>query len=495
MSLRQIEYALGTVAVVAILGIIAWVAFTVGTGGAIVDLRTTPPRATAYVDGHFIGTTPVVEKHLAPGKHVLRVTKFGHVSLVREIDLHTGRNTLKFDLTERPGGILDVSTTPSGAEIFVDGEPGGHTPKTIKELSTGGHHVRLTLVNYLDWMKTVNIEEDKTVKLDVKLKTRTEAVYLEAIKASPKDVILHTDLAHYYITRSEWKKAEDAFTTALLLTATVSRSAQYSGKLKREIGNVFSAQFQYADLNRGREVIVNALTRAVKAAPTYLKHYGPAVNYSIQIQRYDKAQEILETGILTFPYNQSWPLTALREQFKGNSDRLLRTLEARIRKSPDDFVSRFQRTALLRQKGKTDEIIGEYPHLIRLAKSTKVKGKLLVELGRLWERKRNYEKAVAAYRRALKTETSKKDAAPIQYNLVRALSRLTNHDRTFAAWKKAVELQENVEVACRWRLEWAKFCIRTKKNKKARAILDEALKLSQDTKTRSLVGELKKTIK
>ena len=493
---RRIEYTVGLVLVVAVLVVIAWAAFTVGTAGAVVELSTTPERASAFVDGHFIGTTPVPEQPLLPGKHVLRVAKFGYVPLLREIDVHTGRNVLSFELAECPGGTLEITSTPPDAEVFVDGESSGRTPRTLRKLSTGGHRVRITLVNYLDWTSTVDIEENRTVKLDVKLNTRTEAVYLEAIRTDPNNVVLQVDLAHYYITRSEWQKAEDAFAKALVLTATVGQSAHYSGQLQQELEKVFKSMFKYEDVARGREVVVNALVRAVREAPKYLTNYSYAVHYSIQANRLDKAQEILETGILTFPYDQNWPLTALRNEFQrqGDGDKLLRTLDQRIKKNPDDFVSRFQRMTLQRQKGGTDEVIDEHDHLVRLANSSAVKSKLLVELGRLWERKREYVKAADAYRKALETETTEKEAAPIQYNLVRALAHLDDHDRTLTAWKEAVRLQENVEVACRWRLEWAQLAVKAEKKDQARSVLDDVLRLSQDPKTRTEAERLRKTL-
>lgn len=495
MKLRQIEYALGIPAVLAVLGIILWIAFTIGAGGAVIVLETTPNRASAYIDGHFVGTTPTTVQRFPPGTHVLRVTKFGHVPLLRELDVRTGKNTLKFNLAELPGGTLDIKSVPPGAEVFVNGESCGHTPRSLTKLGTGGHRVRLSLVNYLDWKKTVNIEENKTVELNVTLRTRTGAHYIDAIKADPKNAVLLVDLAHYYITRSEWKEAEDAFTKALILTATTSPG--YSSRLQQELHKVFGGTFKYDDRKRGQEVIVNSLVRAIKACPNHVRYYSHAVNYNLKRGLTDKAQEILELGILAFPYNRNWTVNALRGRFgrHGNPDRMLRTIEQRLEKNPGDFVSHFQHMTIMRQKGNTDEVIKEYEHLARLAKSARVKAKLLSDMGRMWERKGNYEKAAEAYRRAVKTETSKKEAVPVQYNLVRVLGQLKRREEALAAWEKAVGLQDNVEVACRWRIEWASLAVKMKKHGKARTILGDVLKLSKDENTRSRAREILKEIR
>jgi len=150
---------------------------------------------------------------------------------------------------------------------------------------------------------------------------------------------------------------------------------------------------------------------------------------------------------------------------------------------------------LLRQRGRTDEVIEEYEHLARLARSQEVKAKLLGKLGREWERKDEYAKAAQAYQRAVAAETSKKEKASMQYNLVRALERQKRNGEALAAWEEAVRLQENVELACRWRLDWAQLCIGVGHKDKAHSILNDVLKLSKDDNTRTRAQELLQKMK
>jgi len=493
MSFRHVLYVLAVLVGIGILGVIVWAALAVPLGrGEVVSIETTPPRASAYIDGHFVGTTPATISSCPRGTHVLRVTRFGYASLVRELDVRQGENSFQFNLVELPGGTLTIRSTPPGAGVAVDGEPRGETPLTLKDLGAGGHPVRLTLVNYLDWIGIAEIEEDKTAELNVTLQSRTESHFLEAIKANPKDAGYHVELAHYYVLRGEWQKAEDAFANALILVASEGESAQYMGRVFAEMDKVFMVQFKFDNVRRGQEAVLNAIFRAVKACPKYGSYYAYALHYAAELGMTDKARDVVETGILTFPYNQDWAVQAIHRRFQGegNPERFLARLDALVKANPKDFVAHYQRMVLLRQRGQTDEVIAEYEQLVPLARSPAVASRLLADLGGMYERKSNFEKAAETYKKAVDAEPGKKDKAPIQYNLVRVLARLKKSDEALAAWEKAVEFQDDPELACRWRLEWAQLCIDANQTQKARSVLNDVLKTSKDDRTLNQAKEL-----
>lgn len=59
-------------------------------------------------------------------------------------------------------GNLQVSTTPSGATLTLDGQARGTTPITINGLSTGNHNAKLTSTNYYDYTDVVSIVAGQT---------------------------------------------------------------------------------------------------------------------------------------------------------------------------------------------------------------------------------------------------------------------------------------------------------------------------------------------
>ena len=494
MTLRHFEYGLWTLAVVTLLGIFCWGAVAITAKGASCTLVTTPRRASAWIDGQYVGTTPLTAETLSPGRHVLRIRKFEHVTLVREIELSTGVNERHFDLEKLPSGSLRIESTPSGAGVFVDGEFRGETPLTIGSLGIGARRVRLSRINYLDWSGIVGIEKDAVAHQKIVLKSRTEAGYLADIKADPKNTKAVTDLAHYYILQSRWKEAEDAFTDAFVATAKHPQAAGYSDRVYQEVEKVFRSMFKYSDQKRGREVLVNAFVRAIEVCPDYKLHYRIAVHFAVLMNRTAPVQKVVEAGILRFDGSTSWITMSLPRRITAprSLSQLASTLEARIRGNPKDFVCRFQLAAIRRQRGRIDDVIRHYGELATLAKSARVKSNLLGRIGRLWEKKRNYAKAAEAYRKAVAAEPEKKDRASWQQKLALVLARLKRNAEALTAWERAVANQENKEVACEWRIEWAKLCLRQNLRPRARAILNDVLKLSKSDGTRSRARELLK---
>ena len=68
-------------------------------------------------------------------------------------------------------GRLVVSSTPSLAKIFIDGQPKGETPININQILIGQHSLRIEKAGCAPVSKTITIEEGKTLTLEEKLDT------------------------------------------------------------------------------------------------------------------------------------------------------------------------------------------------------------------------------------------------------------------------------------------------------------------------------------
>ena len=64
--------------------------------------------------------------------------------------------------------LLSVSSTPEGAQIFIDGTLKGTTPNRIR-LPAGKHEIRLNLPHYYEWEAQVEVADDVETPLTVKL--------------------------------------------------------------------------------------------------------------------------------------------------------------------------------------------------------------------------------------------------------------------------------------------------------------------------------------
>ncbi len=71
--------------------------------------------------------------------------------------------------TPTTAGYLSVSSSPSGASIFLDGSPRGKTPKDLTDVSTGSHYIELKLDDYKPWSDTIDVKAGSTSYVSVPL--------------------------------------------------------------------------------------------------------------------------------------------------------------------------------------------------------------------------------------------------------------------------------------------------------------------------------------
>ena len=74
-----------------------------------------------------------------------------------------------FSVTTNKRGSIDLSSSPSGASILLDGIANGTTPVTLDNVIAGSHKVILRKNGYDEWGKTVNVNEGKTTSVTAKL--------------------------------------------------------------------------------------------------------------------------------------------------------------------------------------------------------------------------------------------------------------------------------------------------------------------------------------
>jgi hypothetical protein len=82
---------------------------------------------------------------------------------------------LAFEVTTDAVGSIDISSSPTGASIYVDGSYIGTTPGTADDLVAGSHRVLLQKTGYTDWAKMVKVKEGDTTIVDADLASVTTA--------------------------------------------------------------------------------------------------------------------------------------------------------------------------------------------------------------------------------------------------------------------------------------------------------------------------------
>jgi hypothetical protein len=143
-------------------------AFAVQVDSTRVTIRTDPPGAWVFLNETRIDRSPIENAMAAAGPTFLRIEREGYKEFTDTLDLKKDEPLdVSFTLVPRIGSIT-VSSSPDGADIYLDGEKTGlQTPDTLQGLAAGGYHrVVLRLPEYAahEW-PAVRVQEDTTLTL------------------------------------------------------------------------------------------------------------------------------------------------------------------------------------------------------------------------------------------------------------------------------------------------------------------------------------------
>jgi formylglycine-generating enzyme required for sulfatase activity len=172
------------------------------TGGkAILHVKSEPSQARIYLDGKELGKTPLSRDDLVPGKHRMKVGKSHFQPKTQEINLATNV-VKKYSVHLNEGrGSLTVLTTPSAAEVFVDGnKKSGQTPMTLKDLICGKHTVKIMFHKRnrkFEIKKEVNVSMEQTKRLEIDLEKYTPSLTVNTEPSSAEVHFVNKDLEYH----------------------------------------------------------------------------------------------------------------------------------------------------------------------------------------------------------------------------------------------------------------------------------------------------------
>jgi len=172
------------------------------TGGrAILHVQSKPSQARIYIDGQELGKTPFSRDDLVPGKHRMKVGKSHFQPKTQEINL-AANMVKKYSVDLKKGkGSLTVLSTPSGAEVFVDGDKkSGKTPMTLKEVKCGKHTVKTRFQKKdekIEIKKEITIPREQTKRFKVDLQKNTANLTVHTDPSTAKVNIVNKELKYH----------------------------------------------------------------------------------------------------------------------------------------------------------------------------------------------------------------------------------------------------------------------------------------------------------
>ncbi len=160
------------------------------------SIDSSPSGATVRVDGHYVGATPVTTQVTAGTTHRVQVEYSGYDAWSAVYTAYSGQTTnIYASLTPTPQttGYLKVTSSPSGADVYVDGSHRGYTPMTIGNLIVGAHTLELRLSGYQKYSETFQIYSGQTTNKNVGLSQSSPTTGSIAVQSFPSGASIYLD--------------------------------------------------------------------------------------------------------------------------------------------------------------------------------------------------------------------------------------------------------------------------------------------------------------
>ena len=163
----------------------------ISTTGTL-TLTSSPSGAAVYIDGSYYGTTPLTVE-LSAGSHRVSMQKSGYDSWSSTVSISSGGSKTVTGNLEKivNTGYLSISSSPSGATVFIDGSYRGITPASLT-LNEGSHTVKLTASGYSEYTTSVYVAGGRTSVVTASMSPSVQLGYVN-LKASPAGASIYVD--------------------------------------------------------------------------------------------------------------------------------------------------------------------------------------------------------------------------------------------------------------------------------------------------------------
>jgi hypothetical protein len=144
---------------------------------ATVSIQSNPTGADVYGDGVYIGRTradgPLVFTQVKPGVHTLLLTKSGYQDQSGSANVVAGQDYV-YNVNLKPvpnptTGSISVTSSPIGAQVYVNNVFRGYSPLTVDGLTPGMYTVALQLSGYQDWQSSATVAAGQTAQISATL--------------------------------------------------------------------------------------------------------------------------------------------------------------------------------------------------------------------------------------------------------------------------------------------------------------------------------------
>ncbi len=145
------------------------------------SFNSSPSGAGVYVDGDYVGTTPS-SYGTDPGRHEVLFRLNGYEDFTTTVNVRPGQTT-RVDGSLQPirrVGTVSFSSSPSGADVYVDGRFLGTTPTGRMTMDDGTYNARFVLDGYQESTVRFRVTSGESRQVDATLNRATGTLQVQA---------------------------------------------------------------------------------------------------------------------------------------------------------------------------------------------------------------------------------------------------------------------------------------------------------------------------
>jgi len=206
-----------------------------------ISITSSPSNAMIYVDEYNEGTTPRTVTVDGGTTHTVKLVKDGYLTQTKSVYVPAG-GTSSVSMTLTPSttyGYLAVTSSPSVANIYIDGTYKGQTPMTVT-LPTGNHTLALSKSGYTGFQKTITIYEGATSSVYGVLAENPTSAYVN-VSSTPTGASVYIDGEFIGVTPSSGALSKEVkANTVHTLMLKASGYETYTTSFNIETGQIQS---------------------------------------------------------------------------------------------------------------------------------------------------------------------------------------------------------------------------------------------------------------
>ena len=161
-----------------------------------------PDGANVYVDGKYFDETPLKGATISIGEHTIKVVKEGYETYEKTHIFNSQSAAIDVNI-KKSTALLNLSTNPSGASVYVDGSYIGTSYISGYKVEQGRHTIKITKQGYKDIVETHNFSsgsKNLSFNLSEKDITPSEAYSKGVVAYNKKD---YSEAAKWYRKAAE----------------------------------------------------------------------------------------------------------------------------------------------------------------------------------------------------------------------------------------------------------------------------------------------------